>query len=275
MDEEGISPVEVSVNLNNFSPTLYVLVGIVKIPTTSPDLVVVNLPIEYDPIEIFSIPVVLQNNEFDPNAITDVPDGFKRLSYQIDAVNEGFKLLQKHNGFFLADVVGLGKTVVGTLIAKKFFYSNDFPNHITNTLIVVPPALKDNWVETLDKFQLQNYAIVTNGSLHKITDADKYDLILIDEAHKFRNDTADAYNDLQKICKTRTRRRLKDGSYANKKVILISATPLNNRPQDIANQIYLFQENLNQLISFDDTKFVTKLINRIIQDFEYRQSGSL
>ena len=72
--------------------------------------------------------------EFDPNAITDLPDGFKRLSYQIDAVNEGFKLLQKHNGFFLADVVGLGKTVVGTLIAKKFFYSNDFPNHITNTL---------------------------------------------------------------------------------------------------------------------------------------------
>ena len=62
--------------------------------------------------------------EFDPNAITDLPDGFKRLSYQIDAVNEGFKLLQKHNGFFLADVVGLGKTVVGTLIAKKFFYNN-------------------------------------------------------------------------------------------------------------------------------------------------------
>jgi len=200
---------------------------------------------EFTPFDVyikFLVEYFGKSVEFDPNAITDLPDGFKRLSYQIDAVNEGFKLLQKHNGFFLADVVGLGKTVVGTLIAKKFFYSNDFPNHITNTLIVVPPALKDNWVETLDKFQLQNYAIVTNGSLHKITDADKYDLILLDEAHKFRNDTADAYNDLQKICKTRTRRRLKDGSYANKKVILISATPLNNRPQDIANQIYLFQD---------------------------------
>jgi hypothetical protein len=176
---------------------------------------------EFTPFEVyikFLIEYFGKSVEFDPNAITDLPDGFKRLSYQIDAVNEGFKLLQKHNGFFLADVVGLGKTVVGTLIAKKFFYSNDFPSHITNTLIVVPPALKDNWVETLDKFQLQNYTIVTNGSLHKITDADKYDLIVLDEAHKFRNDTADAYNDLQKICKTRTRHRLKDGSFANKKV---------------------------------------------------------
>ena len=201
---------------------------------------------EYTPFEVyikFLIEYFGKSVEFDPNAITDLPEGFKQLSYQIDAVNEGFRLLQKHNGFFLADVVGLGKTVVGTLIAKKFFYLNDFPSHITNTLIVVPPALKDNWVETLDKFQLQNYTIVTNGSLHKINDADKYDLILLDEAHKFRNDTADAYNDLQKICKTRTRHRLKDGSHANKKIILISATPLNNRPQDIANQIYLFQDS--------------------------------
>lgn len=180
--------------------------------------------------------------DFDPNSVTDLPKGFKRLSYQIDAVNEGFKLLQKHNGFFLADVVGLGKTVVGTLIAKKFFYSNDFPSHISNILVVVPPALKENWIETLDKFQLHNYSVVTNGSLHKINDPSKYDLIVIDEAHKFRNDTAEAYNELQKLCKTKTKRILKDGTKAEKKVMLISATPLNNRPEDIANQVYLFQD---------------------------------
>lgn len=201
---------------------------------------------EYTPFEVyikFLIEYFGNSVEFDPNSISDLPEGFKRLSYQIDAVNEGFKLLQKHNGFFLSDVVGLGKTVVGTLIAKKFFYTNDFPSHISNTLIVVPPALKDNWEETLDKFQLHNYKIVTNGSLHKITDAEKYDLVIIDEAHKFRNDTAEAYNDLQKICKTKTKHRLKDGSKASKKVMLISATPLNNRPEDIANQVYLFQDS--------------------------------
>ena len=199
----------------------------------------------FTPFEIymkFLIEYFGKSVEFDPNSVTDLPKGFKRLSYQIDAVNEGFKLLEKHGGFFLSDVVGLGKTVVGTLIAKKFFYSNDFPSHISNILIVVPPALRDNWQDTLERFQLNNYLIVNNGSLHKISDPEKYDLIIIDEAHKFRNDTAEAYNELQKLCKTKTRHTLKDGSKADKKVILISATPLNNRPEDIANQVYLFQD---------------------------------
>ena len=180
--------------------------------------------------------------EFDPNSVSDLPKGFKRLSYQIDAVNQGYELLKKHNGFFLADVVGLGKTVVGTLIAKKFFYSNGFPSHISTILIIVPPALKENWVDTLDKFELKNYEIITNGSIHKIKDPEKYDLIIVDEAHKFRNDSAEAYNELQKLCKTKTKHLLKDGAKADKKVMLISATPLNNRPSDIANQVYLFQD---------------------------------
>jgi hypothetical protein len=67
-------------------------------------------------------------------------------------------------------------------------------------------------------------------------------LIIVDEAHKFRNDSAEAYNELQKLCKTKTKQVLKDGTKAEKKVMLISATPLNNRPSDIANQVYLFQD---------------------------------
>ena len=47
----------------------------------------------------------------------------KKLFYQVGAVQEGYKLLEKHNGFFLSDVVGSGKTIVGTLIAKKIFYT--------------------------------------------------------------------------------------------------------------------------------------------------------
>lgn len=200
----------------------------------------------YSPYEIymkFLIEYFGNSVEFDPNSIADLPHGFKKLSYQIDAVNEGYKLMMKHNGFFLSDVVGLGKTIVATLIAKQFFYTNDFPSHITNTLIVIPPALYDNWSDTLEKFGLQNYKIITNGSLHKISNPEKYDLIIVDEAHKFRNDTAESYNELQKICKSKTRHLLKDGiTKADKKVILMSATPLNNRPEDIANQVYLFQD---------------------------------
>ena len=180
--------------------------------------------------------------DFDPNSITDLPDGFMRLSYQIDAISQGYDLLSKHNGFFLADVVGLGKTVVATLIAKKFFYSNGFPSHLSTILIVTPPAIKQNWKDTCEVFGLKTVEIITNGSLHKITNPEKYDLIIVDEAHKFRNDTAEAYDQLQRLCKTPTKRFLKNGNRAEKKVILVSATPLNNRPGDIRNQVLLFQD---------------------------------
>jgi superfamily II DNA or RNA helicase len=180
--------------------------------------------------------------EFDPSSVSDLPKGFMRLSYQVDAVNQGFELLRRHNGFFLADVVGLGKTVIATLIAKKFFYTNGYPSHVSRVLVVVPPALKDNWQETLDKFGLPNYKIITNGSLHKIQDPRVFDLVIVDEAHKFRNDTAEAYDSLQRICKAPTRRQNGDGSFVRKKVMLVSATPLNNRPDDIRNQVFLFQD---------------------------------
>lgn len=205
----------------------------------------------YTPYEVylkFLVEYFGRSIEFDPNSITDLPKGFKRLSYQIDAVNDGYAKMVKHSGFILADVVGLGKTIVATIIAKKYFYSNGFPSHRSRTLIIVPPALKENWAETTEKFRLDNVKIVTNGSLHKVTDPAKYDLIIVDEAHKFRSDTASMYNELQKICKTPTRRILPNGTVVQKKIILVSATPLNNRPEDIANLVYLFQDSKNSTL---------------------------
>jgi superfamily II DNA/RNA helicase len=193
-----------------------------------------------------------KNADYDPDLLMNLPKGFKKLSYQVDAVNQGFEILQKHNGFFLSDVVGLGKTVVGTLIINKFFYTNGFPAYISKTLIVVPPALRDNWKDTLEKFGIHNFDIITNGSLDNVTNPEQYDLIIVDEAHKFRNDTSIAYGQLQKICKSRTRRKLEDGSFARKKVILISATPLNNKPTDIANQVYLFQDSKNSSLDISN-----------------------
>ena len=99
-----------------------------------------------------------------------------------------------------------------------------------------------NWEETLEKFGLPNYRIVHNGSLHKIRHPENYDLVIVDEAHKFRNDTAEGHRQLQALCKTPTRRLLPDGRRARKRVILVSATPLNNRPEDIRNLVYLFQD---------------------------------
>lgn len=191
-----------------------------------------------------------QSIDYDPNAATDLPEGYMRLTYQVDAVTSGFRLLEKHGGFFLADVVGLGKTMIATLIAKRFFFHNGFPEHRSHTLIVVPPAMKDSWQETAkDQFRLDNCDILTNGSLHKVKHPEKYDLIIVDEAHRFRNDTAEAFDELQRICKSPTQRFLLDGSRAAKRVILVSATPLNNRPDDIRNLISLFQDLKDSTLS--------------------------
>jgi superfamily II DNA or RNA helicase len=187
--------------------------------------------------------------DYDPNAADDLPKGFKRLGYQVDAVTQGVRLLQKHNGFFLADVVGLGKTLVATLIARKFFFNNGFPDYRSHTLIVVPPALEESWEAAKEMFHLDNVRIITNGSLHKVRNAERYDLVIVDEAHRFRNDSAGAFDLLQRICKTATRRIGTDGKPLRKKVILISATPLNNRPADLRNLLALFQDLKDSTLS--------------------------
>ena len=202
------------------------------------------LSTDFTPYEIylkFLLEYFGKSIDFDPNSVSDLPKGYMKLSYQVDAVNDGYAKMMKHNGFFLSDVVGLGKTIVSALIAKKFFFSNGFPTHRSHILVIVPPAMKTSWEDTLDEFKLDNVTIITNGSLHKIKNPERYDLIIVDEAHKFRSDTASMYNELQKLCKTKAVHN--DGSVHDKKVILVSATPLNNRPEDIANLVYLFQDS--------------------------------
>lgn len=188
------------------------------------------------------------NIDYDPDTVGDLPSNFRKLSYQIDAVNEGFQMLMKHNGFFLADVVGLGKTVVAAMIAKRFRIANGSQN--TKILVVYPPAVERNWKETFRFFRLdKDSKFITNGSLEKILDGknpnywpkEEYDLILVDEAHRYRNHTSQMFDNLQRICKSRrTGEGLVSGD--TKKVILISATPLNNRPADIYYQLQLFQD---------------------------------
>ena len=232
----------------------------------------------FTPFEIyikFLIEYFGKNVEFDPNSISDLPEGFLRLSYQVDAVTQGYELLKRHGGFFLSDVVGLGKTIVATLIAKKFFYFNHFPQHITTTLVICPPAMKPNWEKTMQQFGLKAVEFLNNGSLHKIEDLEKYDLIIVDEAHKFRTDTAFGYTELQKLCKAPSSRRLADGTKAPKKVILVSATPLNNRPGDIRNLVFLFKDGKDNTLEvsnlsgyfagvMDEYKKIQKLPQKIM-----------
>ena len=133
----------------------------------------------------------------------DMPDGYTRYEYQSDAVIEGYRKLLKYDGFFLADVVGLGKTVIATMIAKQFCIDNGYEN--TKILVVYPPAVEQNWKLTFKDFGIDCYTkFISNGSLKKVLDegnydywnADEYDLVLVDEAHKFRTHTNTAFTEL-------------------------------------------------------------------------------
>jgi superfamily II DNA/RNA helicase/HKD family nuclease len=197
--------------------------------------------------------------EYDPESITDLPKGYKKLAYQIDAVNDGYQKLTKHSGFILADVVGLGKTIVATIIAKKFYFSNGYR---TKTLIIYPPAVENNWRKTIRDFEVPNVDFITNGSIHKIKHPEDYDLIIVDEAHKFRSDESEMFNQLQKLCKT-PRKRIGNDNSPKKKVILVTATPLNNKPEDIRNQLYLFLDSKQSTIEVGNLQhFFRPLIDR-------------
>ena len=218
-------------------------------------------------MEYFSDRVLAVDKE-DP---FDIPSNYDKFEYQTDAAVEGYQKLIRYDGFFLADVVGLGKTVVATMIAKKFLIENGREN--TKILVVYPPAVEQNWKTTFKDFGIDQYAkFVSNGSLNKVLDddnydywnADEYDLVLVDEAHKFRNHTTGAFQQLQEICKMP---RVETGNIHGykKKVMLISATPMNNSPADLYYQILMFQDPRHCTI--DGVPNLTAFFSPLIVEF--------
>ncbi|QUB94149.1 SNF2/RAD54 family helicase [Prevotella denticola] len=212
---------------------------------------------------------VLETDSTDP---FDMPEGYTKYDYQMDAVIEGYQKLIRYDGFFLSDVVGLGKTIVATMIAKKFLIENGYEH--TKILVVYPPAVEQNWKSTFKDFGIDKYAkFITNGSLSKVLDeedynywnAEEYDLILVDEAHKFRSHTTSAFEQLQEICKMP---RLETGNISGykKKVMLISATPMNNSPADIYTEILLFQDPRHCTI--DGVSNLTAFFSPLIKEFK-------
>jgi superfamily II DNA or RNA helicase len=150
-----------------------------------------------------------------------LPDSFMELAYQKQAVTSARKILDAYGGVFLADVVGLGKTYISALLAQQLQ---------GRILVICPPVLRDYWRDTFNEFGIRGYEVESLGKLDALLQRDlkKFRYILIDEAHRFRNEGTQSYDNLFQIC-------------AGKKVILVSATPLNNRISDIFNQLKLFQ----------------------------------
>ena len=151
----------------------------------------------------------------------DMPEGFMDLQYQKQAIVSAKKILEAFHGVFLADVVGLGKTYISAMLAQQLGGGK---------LVICPPVLIDYWKDTFFEFGVKKYEIESLGKLDRIleTDIDKYETIFIDEAHRFRNEYTQGFEKLTEIC-------------YGKKVVLVTATPLNNTFLDIFNQIKLFQ----------------------------------
>jgi len=150
-----------------------------------------------------------------------LPNGFMELKYQKQAAVQAKKILETYNGVFLADVVGLGKTFITALLLQQLQ---------GRTLVICPPVLKNYWHDTLSDFGIRGFDIESLGKLEYIIrkNIDKYDYIVVDEAHRFRNEDTQAFANLQNICR-------------GKKVILVTATPLNNNIDDILAQLKFFQ----------------------------------
>jgi len=186
------------------------------------------------PFEAFCL--VLKNyiDSFEQKEIGDTivkimeKNGYKPYKYQLDAVSQALAIIENNNGVIVADVVGLGKTIVACAIAKQLKKRG---------IIICPPGLigdankNSGWNKYVEEFGLHDWEVRSLGDLENILDfvnktAD-IEVVIIDEAHRFRNQDSAGYELLKNICR-------------NRQVILLTATPFNNHPSDILSLLKLF-----------------------------------
>ena len=106
-----------------------------------------------------------------------LPDDIKPLEYQLNAVQQCYSFMLAHGGFALGDVVGLGKTIVGILLIKYFIEVSSSLNRSDKVLIIVPPAIKSSWKDTIKKFDKdqtdkieEHVTFLTTGSLNHLSE---------------------------------------------------------------------------------------------------------
>ncbi|WP_066174441.1 helicase-related protein [Bacillus marinisedimentorum] len=195
--------------------------------------------------------------EFDEDAIVKSKTGFKETviwnklyKFQKDGVLGAIDKLEKHNGCIIADSVGLGKTFEALAVIKYYELRND------RVLVLCPKKLRENWqiftqndkrnVLADDRF---NYDVLNHTDLSRqggfsgdinlaTVNWSNYDLIVIDESHNFRN------NDARSDHETRYSRLMNEIIKAGvkTKVLMLSATPVNNKMNDLKNQVAFITE---------------------------------
>jgi superfamily II DNA or RNA helicase/HKD family nuclease len=148
------------------------------------------------------------------------------LEYQIDAIRSVLDKLEKYDGVILADVVGLGKSIIASAAAH---------NGGLKAIIIAPPHLREQWEDYQEEFRLPGARVFSSGAVEEVYNKYKNNneplLVIVDEAHRYRNEDTDDYRMLHHICT----------SHPDNKVILLTATPFNNDPKDVFALIKLFQ----------------------------------
>ena len=166
-----------------------------------------------------------ESEENDPGIRYRFP---KLAEFQADAVKRALSILEKYNGVFISDVVGLGKTYIGLTLLKHYT-----TNKRQSALVFCPASLVRMWEEKCEEYQVDAKVISTGMLSRGNFDINKYrnrSVVLIDESHHFRHPDNIRYQTIAPFCATR-------------KVILLTATPQNKEARDIYNQIKLFHPN--------------------------------
>ena len=195
-----------------------------------------------------------------PNDFTGYRDSVvwnKLFNYQRDAVTGIINKLESYNGCILADSVGLGKTFTALAVIKYYELRN------RAVLVLCPKKLADNWrnyntnltTNIFAKDRL-NYDVLCHTDLSR-TSGDSfgiplnrvnwgnYDLVVIDESHNFRNN--DVYKDRETRYQKLMNKVIRMG--VKTKVLMLSATPVNNRFTDLRNQMALAYEGHSEALS--------------------------
>jgi len=199
------------------------------------------------------------NEDVLPNDRTGYQDSViwnKLFNFQKDASTGIINKLEKFNGCILADSVGLGKTYTALAVIKYYELRNK------SVLVLCPKKLADNWLNfnrnlktnlfTKDRF---NYDVLCHTDLQRTTGESfgtrldrvnwgNYDLIVIDESHNFRNN--DTFKDRETRYQKLMNTVIKEG--VKTKVLMLSATPVNNRFIDLRNQLALAYEGDSEIL---------------------------
>ncbi|TCO81916.1 SNF2 family DNA or RNA helicase [Plasticicumulans lactativorans] len=181
----------------------------------------------------------------------------KLFNYQKDAAIGIINKLETYSGCILADSVGLGKTFTALAVVKYYELRN------RSVLVLCPKKLADNWLNynrnlktnifARDRF---NYDVLCHTDLSRTSGESfgtplnrinwgNYDLVVIDESHNFRNN--DAYKDKETRYQKLMNKIIREG--VKTKVLMLSATPVNNRFNDLRNQLALAYEGNSENLS--------------------------